>query len=797
MSDIRQTLDRDLSSSYTIERELHGGGMSRVFLAQDLALNRQIVLKILSPEVAADVSAERFRREIQLAAKLQHPYIVPLLSAGDIAGTPFFTMPYIEGESLSARLAREGELPIDEAVLILKEVAAALSYAHKHGVVHRDIKPHNVMLTDDFAVVTDFGVAKALTASTGVDQPGNVTTRGVAIGTPTYMAPEQAAADPGVDHRADIYAFGVMAYEMLTGSPPFTRSSAQAMLAAHASDKPELIERRRPSVPPALANLVRRCLEKRPADRPQTASEIVQVLDTIPAARGLAARKRPVVVGAAGLAVLLIIGALVYRGGSGGSFGRGASLRNAAVSSIAVLPLVNIGGDSRDEYFSDGMTDELSNALNKLPGLRVASRTSTFAFKGKRDLSLEDIGKRLNVQAVLEGTVRRSGERLRVTAQLTNVADGLALWSDMYERKTKDVFDVQDDIAGSIAKALRLKLAGQAATLSSAEHGTDNLKAYDLYLRGRYFWNARGAENLRRAVSYFNEAIAADPNFGRAYAALAIAYGLLPEYTDSPPPRALELARTAAQRALSIDSTLAEAHTALGIAARDNWEWAKAVSAYRTAIALEPRYPTAHQWYGELLYETGQMDSSLAQIRTANELDPLAPITFAALGYALTLARRYDEAIAELRKGIELAPSLGIHRSLIAFAYLGRGDAQNAVKEMETAVTFDPELALRRSQLAYVYAATGQRDKAQAIVSSLEHPQQDQYISPAALAIAYTGLGERDKALTALERAVDSHDISLLTGATPLMDKTFDPLRGDARFAKILARMNLSQFQTH
>ena len=283
--DLRATLEKTLGDVYLFERELGGGGMSRVFLAEDRTLERQVVVKVLQQDMAAGVSSERFRREIQLAAKLQHPHIVPLLSSGEIAGTPYFTMPFIDGESLRARLAREGELPVTEAVRILRHVAAALAYAHKHGVVHRDIKPDNVMLADDFALVTDFGVAKALSASANADSSA-LTLSGLAIGTPAYMAPEQAVADPGVDHRADIYAWGVMAYEMLTGLPPFSRASAQATLAAQAIEQPERIQKKRPGLPPALSALVMRCLEKRPADRPQSASDLLTELDAIATSTG-------------------------------------------------------------------------------------------------------------------------------------------------------------------------------------------------------------------------------------------------------------------------------------------------------------------------------------------------------------------------------------------------------------------------------------------------------------------------------------------------------------------------------
>ena len=798
MTDLRATLESTLGDTYSFERELHGGGMSRVFVAMDRQLGREVVVKVLSPEVAAEVSAERFRREIQFAARLQHPHIVPVLSSGEVGGTAYFTMPFVEGESLRARLRRVGELPVSEAVRILRDVASALSYAHKHGVVHRDIKPDNVMLSDEFALVTDFGVAKALSDSTNASGSATLTGLGVTLGTPAYMAPEQAAADPAVDHRADIYALGVMAYEILTGSLPFAGRSTQAMLAAHAVDKPEAIERRRPGIPRALAALVMRCLEKRPADRPQSAAELLQLLDApgIYDSGGAVAamspgRKAQILVGLA--AAIVVVGFLAYmvRQRSPDDQAHGPV---GELNSVAVLPLVNVGGDANDEYFSDGMTDELANALSKLPGLRVASRTSAYAFKGKKDIDVSEIGKKLRVQAILEGAVRRSGDRLRVGVQLTNVTDGLAIWSDTYERRTTDIFAVQDDIARSIADALKLKLGGRAAELSSNSRGTESLAAYDSYLRGRYFWNRRGAPNLRKALAYFEESIARDSGFARAYAALAITFALLPEYTDAPPPDALGKTRSAAMRALALDSTLAEAHTALGLAFVHAWNFQAGDTEYRKAIALDPRYPTAHQWYGELLYHTGRIDSSLAEMRRAVELDPLAPILPVALGYALTLAGRYDEAIAEFSKANEIAPGLELTRQLIADAHLQSGQLQKAIEEMEAAARLDSERLFTKGMLCHAYGVAGRREDAEKLLKEIEVRAGKARVSSVTLAICQLGLGNRSAALDAMEAAVRNHEIAVFTAYSPLLDRTWDPLRGDPRWDKILRSANLADY---
>ncbi|HEY3133723.1 MAG TPA: protein kinase [Gemmatimonadaceae bacterium] len=800
MPDLRATLERTLGDSYVFEREIVGGGMSRVFVAMDRNLGRQIIVKVLPADVAAELSVERFRREIHLAAKLQHPHIVPLLSAGEVNGAPYFTMPFVEGESLRSRLSRAGELPVIESVRILREVASALNYAHKHGVAHRDIKPDNVMLSDEFALVTDFGVAKALTESTKAPGSATLTGLGVTLGTPAYMAPEQATGDPSVDHRADIYAFGVMAYEMLTGSHPFQGRSTQAMLAAHVVENPEPIARRRPAVPHPLAALVMRCLEKHPADRPQSAAELLVTLDSIHADHedggrreaGGGTRRMKIVATAA---VIVVIAAAVLYATVLRKRATGAAEQAPQLHSVAVLPLANVGGDARDEYFSDGMTDELANALSKLPGLRVASRTSAYAFKGKRDVDVGEIGRKLHVQAVLEGAVRRSGDRLRVGAQLTNVSDGLAIWSDTYERRTSDVFTVQDDIARAIASALKLKLGSSAAELSSTSHGTENVDAYDSFLRGRYFWNLRGAANLRRALAYFEESITRDTRFARAYAGLAITLAILPEYTDAPPPDVLARTQTAATRALTLDSTLAEAHTALGLAAVHAWDFRAGEAEYQRAIAVDPQYATAHQWYGELLYHTGRLDSSFVEIRRAMSLDPLAPTPALAFGYALTLAGEYGNALQQFAKADELAPGLGLTRELVADTHLQMGEKQKAVDELEEAARVDNEILLTKGRLCHAYGIAGRTDDAKKLLREIKARATKERAPWVPLAICHLGLGEHSAALDEMEAAEKSHEIAVFTAYSLLLDKTWDPVRGDPRWDSILRKANLSDYK--
>jgi len=427
VTNLRDQLQATLGDGYTIERELGGGGMSRVFVAAEHALGRQVVVKVLPSEMSGQVAVDRFKREIALAAQLQHPHIVPLLTAGASEGQPFFTMPYVKGESLRAQIAQRGELPVNEAMRVLREVASALAFAHDAGVVHRDIKPDNVLLSGGSAMVTDFGVAKAVSASTTASNSG-LTSLGVALGTPAYMSPEQASADPTVDHRADIYSWGILAYELLTGSTPFSGRPAAAMLAAHTIESAEPIERRRPGVPPALATLLMRCLEKRASDRPQNAGEIVRALDDMVTPSGglaptTAARvpwsgRTLVIAGIAAAAIGAL--ALGYR-----TMSRVRSA-DTGVRTIAVLPFENRNRDSTYDYLADGMSDELRSALNGVTGLSVKARSSSAVLRGKR---ARDAGAKLDVAAVLEGSLSRSGERIRVTAELVRVADENTMWS--------------------------------------------------------------------------------------------------------------------------------------------------------------------------------------------------------------------------------------------------------------------------------------------------------------------------------------------------------------------------------
>lgn len=795
-SEFQDQLQSMLGSAYTIERELGGGGMSRVFVATENALGRRVVIKVLPPELGAALSVDRFRREIQLAASLQHPLIVPLISAGSDQVLLYYTMPYIEGESLRARVAREGELPIADVLRILRDVAEALSYAHERGVIHRDIKPDNVLLARQHALVTDFGVAKALTAAT---EAGSATSAGMALGTPAYMAPEQAAADPHTDHRADIYALGVLAFEILCGRPPFLGASPQSVLAAHMTTTPEPSSAHRPSVPAALDALVSSCLEKKPADRPQTADAVLEALEAIGTPnRGLTPAhalpaKRPrrnmwlALGGTAAIAAVVLLVTLSRR-----ESGASAIANATESSSIAVLPFDNVGGDTANLYFADGMTDELTAALAKLPRLRLAARSSAYSFRGKQ-ISAQDIGRELRVSRLVEGSVRRAGTRLRLTAQLVDATNGLTLWSESYEREVKDVFHVQDDLAHAIAGTLQQTLGGNAAEAVKvrAPRGTADLEAYDLFLRGRFFWAKRGDAPLRQAIELFKRAIARDSNFARAYAGLALSYAVYPSFQAGRADSIMQLAFASAQRAEYLDSTLADAHLALASVANSRWQWAASDSEFRRTLALDSMNATAHQWYAQLLYETGRPDESVAHSRRAIELDPLSPIVANQLAIDLNHAGRFSESADISRQSLPLDSTLTYVWMNLAEALLFLGHADSAALAAERAVLADPHDGNTLGNAAYYEGRAGHRERAEALLATLRQAYARNEAEALHISLAHLGLGHSDSALAWLATSIQHHDYSF-ADINPGCDHMFDALQSDPRFARLVQSTGIS-----
>src|SRR5690349_18381364 len=498
--------------------------MSHVFLVADAALSRRIVVKILPPNPSAKVDAERFRREIQIAASLQHPCIVPVLTTGLMDDVPYYSMPFVTGESLRTKVATGHLLPLSRAVRVLRDVASAIAHAHEHGVAHRDLKPDNVLLSSGYAVVTDFGIAKAVSSARGESDP-ELTSRGMTVGTPAYMAPEQATADPAADHRVDVYALGVMAYELLTGQRPFVARTAQELLVAHITKQPTPITDRRLDLPPALSELVMRCLAKSPDDRP-SASEVVDALDRVASVVGTGT-------------------------GSGASVTPTPSTASA-LPSIAVLPFVNLTGSADNDYLADGLAEEILNALARLRTMHVAARSSSFAFRGP-SIDLRMVGERLGVRNVLEGSVRKSGNRLRVTVQLADVTSGFQLWSERYDRDATDVFAVEDEIAASVVETLKVTLL-EPRDAPIAPRRTTNLQAYELYLRGRYTWHQTGS-GIERSLELFEKALELDPDFALAHAGVADVFIVAALFETMPPIEAFPLARTAAERARALDES--------------------------------------------------------------------------------------------------------------------------------------------------------------------------------------------------------------------------------------------------
>src|SRR5437762_2220363 len=581
MERVRQDVSAALADRYAIDRVLGRGGMATVYVAEDLRHSRQVAIKVLRPDVAAAIGAERFLREITIAARLTHPHVLPLIDSGQAAGSLYYVMPYVRGESLRQRLVREQRLALKDALGIARELGAGLDYAHREGFVHRDVKPENVLLADGHAIIADFGIARAICQSCDGQ---NVTEVGLTIGTPEYMSPEQAAGDRDLDGRSDVYSLACVIYETLAGEPPFAGASARAVMAQHLSEAPPPLRARRPDAPAAVEQALARALAKDPADRFATVAQFVAALEATDAP-GAA----PALVG--------------------------------KTRSLAVLPFVNGSADPENEYLFDGVSDELSNALTKVEGLRIASRTSVFALKGKPQ-DIRAIGALLGVSAVLEGTVRKADDRLRITVQLAAADDGRTLWSERYDRRLDDVFALHDEIAGTIVSTLRTTFLADIADPTPRRY-TDNVQAYSLYLKGRFCWNKRSQEGVREAIAYFEQAIDHDPGYALAYSGLSDSYGLQVDYRGVPVTEGYALARRYALQALELDDTLPEAHTSLAwVQFAYDWDWEAAERSYRRALELNPGYATGHNWYSLVLLVSGQGEQALGEAHPALGLDP-------------------------------------------------------------------------------------------------------------------------------------------------------------------------------
>ncbi|HVF41070.1 MAG TPA: protein kinase [Gemmatimonadaceae bacterium] len=858
MINLRDQLQTALGPNYSLQVELGGGGMSRVFTATESFLGRTVVIKVLPPDLAATVKVERFRREVKFLARLQHAHIVPLLAAGGTEGLSYYIMPFMEGESLRSRIDNETPMTPAESLRLLREVASALAFAHERGIVHRDIKPDNVLICGGAAMVTDFGVAKAVAMSTGENEVETLTSLGIALGTPAYIAPEQATADPATDHRADIYSFGAMAYELLSGFTPFVARSPQAMLAAHVTQKPMHIRNRNPAISESLADIVMRCLEKQPANRPQSADELMRLLDDVIMAKldtprdpsravgrpspadstsvdetvyrdttqvSMAAASAPIaspispsspvtaatplqapplsaripllnssgrwiIVGV--IALLAVIAAIFLWQGRDRTNAPG-TVSDAALAplpeeprdpkSIGVLPLSNAGGDSTDEYFSAGMTDELASALGRVAGLRVASPTSAQALKGEK-IDAREIGRRLNVASLLEGSVRRAGSAVNVRVQLTNTNDGLSLWTGSYQMKPRDVFAVQDSISRGVVEALKIELT-RADAVELTRRGTTNFEALDHYQRGRYLVGRNTEPAIRDGLAHYQRALAVDPQYARAWAGIAYAWIALAD--DFVAPRdAYPAAKTAAIKAISIDPALAEARAALGaVYLWHDWDFQAAERELKEAMRLQPSGVYAYRYYGNLLKATGRFDSALAVIRQAQRREPLSAGRVVSVALMYTTLGREDLAIREAQRALTLDPQYADAFLAIGNALLSEGKPREAIASFRRA----PQMGNRmKSAIAMAEATLGNKAGARKLLSELETESRVRYVGPEAIAAVHFSLGDRDAGFEWLDRAFDARSAYL---ALLKSDRRWDSVREDSRFKELMRRVGV------
>ncbi|MEO8636578.1 MAG: protein kinase [Gemmatimonadales bacterium] len=785
MSHLPERLAAALADRYRIERELGQGGMATVYLAQDLKHDRKVAIKVLREELSASLGKERFLREIKVAAALQHPHILPLYDSGEADGLLFYVMPYVDGLSLRDKLVKEGELPIGDAVRILRDIADALTEAHRHGVVHRDLKPENVMLRGRHALVMDFGVAKALSEATGRQ---SLTTIGVALGTPTYMAPEQAVADPHVDHRADLYAFGVVAYELLAGRPPFTGTNPQQILAAQVTSAAEPVTNHR-TMPPALAALVMRCLEKRPADRPQNAEELITQLEavltpsggitpaaTMPhAAVAAAPRARRLTMGVALAVVLVLAGFGAWRATHRAP---SASSAHPAVTSrrVGVLPFESRSRDTSDAYLGDGMATDLTTTLAGLSGLHVVSRSSAFALRGK---TAREAGAALTADAMVEGTVGKIDNRLRVTVSLVSVADEAVLWSQRYDVTEKDFYALQDSAATAIAAALGVGLARRSDP-GLAAHRTANPEAHDLVLRGQFLTDQNSEAGLDEAIALFQRAAALDSNYADPWNGIAQAWFFLAD-TYLAPRVAVPPMRAAIEKALTLDPASAWAHalkgSLLGSYLRD---YPAAEREYLKAIALDSTSIFAGD-YGWLLHGRGLDDSALAVVRRARRHNPFAYAPLNLAGTIFGNLEMLDSATAACQALLRVAATDHCNERLL----IQRGRAAEVVERMKaTPATVPQEMVT----LAEALARAGDTAAARRQLSVTLAAARTRYVREDYVAASYLALGDTNRALEWLDRGLSAQAANM---AQINRAWRFKPLHGDPGFDAIVRKAGL------
>jgi serine/threonine-protein kinase len=781
---------------YEVVGLLGAGGMGEVYRARDPRLGREVAVKVLPKVHSRDPERlHRFEQEARAAGTLNHPNILAIHDVGTHGETQYVVSELLEGETLRERL-RAGTLTTARSVEYAGQIAQGLAAAHTKGIVHRDLKPENIFVTRDGRIkILDFGLAKLTHAEADGAAKGEEptltrdTTPGAVLGTPGYMSPEQVAGRPA-DHRSDIFCLGTVVYEMLTGRPAFKGdTNADTMHAILREDPPALSTGDR-RIPSPLARVVQRCLEKRPEDRFQSAHDVafaLQALSEAPESRAPLVGRRSVIVGSSLVAVLAALLALDV----GGLRGRHPPPVDS-IRSLAVLPLENLSRDPDQEFFADGMTDSLITQLAKIGAVRVVSRTSVMRYKRTRK-PISEIARDLQVDAVVEGSVEHSGGRVRITAQLIRAATDHHLWAESYERDMRDVLLLQAEVARAIAGEIQIKLTPQDHAALTSPRRVDP-EAYELYLKGRYFWNFRTERSVEKAIAYFRQSIDRDPSYAVAYSGLADCYSVSAHSYDLgsvAPAEAFPKAKAAVAKALQIDDKLADAHNSLGfIKLIYDWDLPGAEEEFKRALELGPQLSNAHHWYAHYLIVTGQKDAALAEGKRALELDPLNPILNTHLGWHYLMAHEYDNALAQLRKTLDLDSNYGLAHWYMGLVYEQKRMYPEAVRELDQADGLLGHHLVVRGDLAHTHAVSGNRVEARKILGDLEKLSRQRYVSAFEIAVIHLGLDQGDEAFRWLDTAYRER-------ADPLIylkdDPRLDPVRADPRFRDVLRRVGLPQ----